>query len=111
MTIIVFFLCRPKQVKTVDEFNPYSSRQIRLLELESEKTQTEADSFTNAPPNIARAVWERFVEFRKKRNDLEREVSQNKVLFFVMQTRTSCLCFKIFVYSTINYKQKQQENN
>ena len=53
---------------------------MRLLELESDKTQAEADSFTNAPPNMTRAVWERFVEFRKKRNDLEREVSPNKAL-------------------------------
>jgi hypothetical protein len=48
---------------------------MRLLELEIDKIQAEADSFTNAPPNIVRTVWDRFVEFRKKRSELEREVS------------------------------------
>jgi hypothetical protein len=43
--------------------------------LEFDKTQLEADSFTNAPPNIIRTVWERFIEFRKKRTELERQVS------------------------------------
>ncbi|CAF2528282.1 unnamed protein product [Rotaria sp. Silwood2] len=67
-----------KQSKTVDEFNPYSSRQIRLLELEFDKMQSEADSFTNAPPNIVRNVWERFIDFRKRRAELERELRQQE---------------------------------
>lgn len=69
------FQFRPKQPKTVDEFNPYSSRQLRLADLELDRIQVEADSFTNAPPNIVRNVWERFVDFRKRRYDLERDVS------------------------------------
>ncbi|CAF0804624.1 unnamed protein product [Rotaria sordida] len=67
-----------KQPKTVDEFNPYSSRQMRLLELEFDKMQIEADSFTNAPPNIVRNVWERFIDFRKRRSELERELRQQE---------------------------------
>lgn len=66
---------RLKQTKTTDEYNPYTGRQLRLLELEIDKLQTEADSYTNAPPHIVRTVWDRFVEFRKRRTDLEREVS------------------------------------
>ena len=62
---------RLKQTKTTDEYNPYTGRQLRLLELEIDKLQTEADS----PPHIVRTVWDRFVEFRKRRTDLEREVS------------------------------------
>jgi len=54
---------------------------MRLLELELDKIQAEADSYTNAPPNIVRTVWERFVEFRKRRNELEREVSQKRLFF------------------------------
>jgi len=54
---------------------------MRLLELELDKIQVEADSYTNAPPNIVRTVWERFVEFRKRRNELEREVSQKRLFF------------------------------
>ena len=65
-----------KPTKTIDDFNPYSGRQMRLLELEMDKIQAEADNFTNAPPNIVRTVWERFVEFRKKRSELERDVSR-----------------------------------
>ena len=56
---------------------------MRLLELEIDKMQAEADSFTNAPPNIVRTVWERFVEFRKKRTELERDVSHHDLLFFL----------------------------
>jgi hypothetical protein len=78
---LYFFLCRIKQTKTSDEFNPYSGRQMRLLELELDKIQAEADSYTNAPPNIVRTVWERFVEFRKRRNELEREVSKKRLSF------------------------------
>lgn len=78
-----------KQTKPADEFNPYSGRQARLLELELDKIQAEADAFNNAPPNVVRNVWERFVDFRKRRTELEREVSQNKILclFFVHQER------------------------
>lgn len=50
---------------------------MRLLELELDKLQAEADSYTNAPPNIVRTVWDRFVEFRKRRTELEREVSDS----------------------------------
>lgn len=50
---------------------------MRLLELELDRIQAEADSYTNAPPNIVRNVWDRFVEFRKRRSDLEREVSES----------------------------------
>lgn len=67
-----------KPTKTTDDFNPYSGRQMRLLELEMDKIQVEADSFMNAPPNIIRTVWERFVEFRKKRSELERDVSRQR---------------------------------
>jgi hypothetical protein len=54
---------------------------MRLLELEIDKIQAEADSFSNAPPNIVRTVWERFVEFRRRRAELEREVSQDRFSF------------------------------
>ncbi len=64
-----------KQTKTTDEYNPYSGRQMRLFELELDKIQTEADSYTNAPQNIVRTVWDRFVDFRKRRSELERDVS------------------------------------
>lgn len=67
-----------KQTKTMDEYNPYSGRQMRLLELEIDRIQAEADAYTNAPPNIVRNVWDRFVDFRKRRADLEREVSQRQ---------------------------------
>lgn len=67
-----------KQTKPTDEFNPYSGRQMRLLELELDRIQAEADSFTNAPPNIVRTVWDRFVDFRKRRAELEREVSKQQ---------------------------------
>ena len=70
---------RLKQGKATDESNPYSGRQIRLLELELDRMQADADAFTNAPPNIIRTVWERFVDFRKRRSDLDREVSQQTV--------------------------------
>ena len=50
---------------------------MRLVELEIDKAQAEADTYSNAPPNIARSVWDRFVDFRKKRSELEREVSRN----------------------------------
>ncbi|CAF1594127.1 unnamed protein product [Rotaria magnacalcarata] len=63
-----------KQTKTVDEFNPYTARQMRLLELEFDKIQADADSFTNAPPSIVRNIWERFVDFRKRRGELERDL-------------------------------------
>lgn len=72
-----------KQTKPVDEFNPYSGRQMRLLELELDKIQAEADGFSNAPPNIVRTVWDRFVDFRKRRAELEREVSQNQIFLFL----------------------------
>ncbi len=82
-----------KQMKTTDEFNPYSGRQMRLLELEIDKVQSEADSFTNAPPNIVRPVWDRFVEFRRKRTELEREVSQDKFFLSISSTvYTSISC-------------------
>jgi hypothetical protein len=54
---------------------------MRLLELELDKAQAEADTYSNAPPSIARTVWDRFVEFRKRRTELEREVSQNRFLY------------------------------
>ena len=72
---------RLKQGKATDEFHPYSGRHIRLLELELDRMQADADSFTNAPPNIIRTVWDRFVDFRKRRSDLDREVSQQTVTF------------------------------
>jgi len=55
---------------------------LRLLEIEIDKIQAEADSFANAPPNIVRTVWDRFVEFRKRRSELEREVSQKYFFSF-----------------------------
>ncbi|CAF3490775.1 unnamed protein product [Adineta steineri] len=67
-----------KQAKTADDLNPYSARQMRLIELEIERIQAEADAFTNAPPNIVRTVWERFVDFRKKRTELDRELRQQE---------------------------------
>jgi hypothetical protein len=69
-------------MKTTDEFNPYSGRQMRLLEAEIDKTQVEADAYANAPPNIVRTVWDRFVDFRKRRSELEREVSQKSIFYF-----------------------------
>jgi hypothetical protein len=63
---------------------------MRLLEIEIDKIQAEADSFANAPPNIVRTVWDRFVEFRKRRSELEREVSQ-KYFFLFHRYKASCI--------------------
>ncbi|CAF0937184.1 unnamed protein product [Adineta ricciae] len=63
-----------KQPKPPEEYNPYSARQARLIELELDRIQSEADSFTNAPTNIVRSVWDRFVDFRRKRTELERQL-------------------------------------
>lgn len=65
---------RMKQPKPPEEYNPYSARQARLIDLELDRIQSEADSFSNAPTNIVRTVWDRFVEFRRKRTELERQV-------------------------------------
>ncbi len=54
---------------------------MRLLELELDRIQAESDSFTNAPPNIVRTVWDRFIDFRRRRTELEREVSQYRFLY------------------------------
>ncbi|UJR35581.1 hypothetical protein I4U23_028334 [Adineta vaga] len=67
-----------KQTRPPDELNPYSARQIRLIELELDRIQVEADALTNAPTNIIRTVWERFVEFRKRRTELERQLRQQE---------------------------------
>lgn len=72
---------------TEDDLNPYSGRQLRLLELEMDKVLAEADAFSNAPPNIVRAVWDRFVEFRKKRNELDREVSFSFIMTKISNDR------------------------
>lgn len=65
-----------KPPKTTDELNPYSGRQLRLLELELDRMQAEGDNFNQAPPNIVRTVWDRFVDFRRRRADLDRDVSR-----------------------------------
>lgn len=51
---------------------------MRLMELEFDRMQAEADSFSNAPPNIVRSVWERFIDFKRRRAELDREVSRAK---------------------------------
>jgi hypothetical protein len=67
---------RVKGTKPSDDWNPYSGRQMRLLEMEIDRLQTEIDAFSNAPANLIRTVWDRFVDFRRKRINVEQEVSR-----------------------------------
>lgn len=75
-----------KPTQKTDEMNPYSGRQVRLLELELDRMQAEGDQFNNAPQNVVRAVWDRFVDFRRRRADLDRDVSRR--FFFVSSCRS-----------------------
>jgi hypothetical protein len=64
--------------------NPFSDRpstaqQMIIQEIENEKAMNELDNASNAPIGLDQSVWDRFVQFRRQKIDMENEI-RNRTL-------------------------------
>ena len=63
---------------------PSTSQQIQLQDEENEKALNEMDNVSNAPIGLDQSVWDRFVQFRRQKIEMENEIKNKNLILSEM---------------------------